>query len=546
MEYQALYRRWRPRNFNDFVGQSHVVTTLYNAIQSKRIAHAYLFTGPRGTGKTSIAKIFAKAVNCADAQSPDPCDQCSNCTRINDGIFLDVQEIDAASNRGVDEIRDLREKVKFSPSEGRYKIYIIDEVHMLTTEAFNALLKTLEEPPQFVVFILATTEAHKIPATILSRCQRFDFKRFTVAEISGRLAEIATAEGLEATERSLQLIAEHAEGGMRDALGLLEQAAAHSQGKLTEDNVRAILGLTDREEIAQLTRAIAAKNLPDALGILNALAMDGKDLFQFGRSLTAYLREMLLAEVAQPDSGGPAHRVESQLSPEELVEMIEVIAAATGEVKRSLLSSLPLELAFIKLIVPRQKKDQLEQRIARLEASLPNSRPAITPEGQNRNESAPSKPVAPVPPAVAAAPAGPATLPKTTGAIAATTVTGVQPGVDWETFLEALKKKKRTLAALVQEGKLVRCDGDEFIIGIPANLKFHLENLALGPNQELLEAAVEELCGKKMKLSCVPLADGQPVKAPAEQQPGQPDLLKKTIELFGGEARPIIKEEIKS
>jgi len=293
MEYQALYRRWRPRSFADFVGQSHVVTTLVHALESDRVAHAYLFTGPRGTGKTSTAKILAKALNCTQPQGIEPCDHCLNCTRINEGTFLDVIEIDAASNRGIDEIRDLREKVKFAPGEGKFKIYIIDEVHMLTTEAFNALLKTLEEPPQFVVFILATTEVHKLPLTIISRCQRFDFKRFTVEEIYGRLAEVVAAEGIPAEKEALTLVAQYAEGGMRDALSILEQSLAHCREKLLEADVRAILGLIDREEINKLATAIQERNTQAALAILADVSQNGKDLFQFGRSLIQHFRTVI-------------------------------------------------------------------------------------------------------------------------------------------------------------------------------------------------------------------------------------------------------------
>ncbi len=537
MEYQTLYRRWRPRGFQDFVGQSHVVTTLYHAIENERVAHAYLFTGPRGTGKTSIAKIFGKALNCLELQGADPCGQCSNCQRIAEGTFMDVIEIDAASNRGIDEIRDLREKVRFAPAEGKYKIYIIDEVHMLTTEAFNALLKTLEEPPKFVVFILATTEIHKIPATILSRCQRFDFKRFSIAEITGRLRQVLTAEGITGwTEASLTIIAEYAEGGMRDALGLLEQALAHSQGQLDEDNVRAILGLTSEAAVNAIAAALDSRDTGQTLAVLTQVNQEGKDLYQFSRSLVGHYRNVLLAVAA---GTAPVNR-----SPAELVRVIEVLANATNEIKRSQQSSLPLELALIKLTAPNFDYQALEERVARLEKLLDNATarvvtPAPVPVPVQQGEtaapqSAAAKP-APVAPPVPQVGAGLATVTATTPA------TGNSPFA-WDDFLEAVKKRKRTLAALVQEGTPLQYDEVQLVVGLPPNLKFHLENLAMPQNRELLENVLFELTGKKTRISCIPITDNA-TPAPEAAATTVPDPVAQAVALFGGEIQPILKEE---
>ena len=272
MSYTALYRKWRPASFEDVKGQDHIVKTLKNQVESGRIGHAYLFCGTRGTGKTSIAKIFARAVNCEHPKDGSPCNECETCKRIKEGASLNVVEIDAASNNGVENIREIREQVQYPPTEGKYRVYIIDEVHMLSIGAFNALLKTLEEPPSYVIFILATTEVHKIPITILSRCQRYDFKRISLDTIAGRLKELTEAEHIEAEERALRYVAKAADGSMRDALSLLDQCAAFHFGEsLTYDNVLEVLGAVDNSVFSQLFRAAVEGRAKDCISAIEEI-----------------------------------------------------------------------------------------------------------------------------------------------------------------------------------------------------------------------------------------------------------------------------------
>ncbi|WP_375346238.1 DNA polymerase III subunit gamma/tau [Priestia megaterium] len=302
MAYQALYRVYRPQSFNDVVGQQHIIKTLQNALVQEKFSHAYLFSGPRGTGKTTAAKILAKAVNCEKAPIAEPCNECATCRGITDGSISDVIEIDAASNNGVDEIRDIRDKVKYAPSAVRYKIYIIDEVHMLSIGAFNALLKTLEEPPAHVIFILATTEPHKIPLTIISRCQRFDFKRISPEDIVYRMKEVLGSEELEVSEGALYEIAKASEGGMRDALSLLDQAISYSTEKVSLEDVLSITGAVSQSFIVKIVQAIFNENIVEALDSVESLIKNGKDPARFVEDLIFYYRDVLLYQASEENA----------------------------------------------------------------------------------------------------------------------------------------------------------------------------------------------------------------------------------------------------
>lgn len=349
---EVFYRKWRPKSLGAVVGQEAITTTLKQAVSQGRVAHAYLFCGTRGTGKTSTARILAKAVNCLAPQNGEPDNECRICVSVNEGRALDLIEIDAASNRGIDDIRDLSDKIRFSPNEARLKVYIIDEVHMLTEPAFNALLKTLEEPPAHAMFILATTEAHKVPLTIISRCQRFDFRRIPLDQMAAKLAEICDAEGIEASADALRLISRVANGGLRDAENLLEQAIVSYGSPVSEDNVRRLLGLGGDETALALAAHIVGKSVSDGISAVNAAAEQGSDLRQLLRQTLEYLRALLLIKAGAAPHFGYSDEISQRLSAlaadapmEHLVHSLKTFAAVS--MRRDSASPLPLELAMV-------------------------------------------------------------------------------------------------------------------------------------------------------------------------------------------------------
>ncbi len=384
MSYVALYRKFRPAEFSEVKGQEHIVTTLQNQIKANRIGHAYLFCGTRGTGKTSIAKIFAKAVNCESPIDGSPCGECRTCKSIAAGTSMNVIEIDAASNNGVDNIREIRENVAYSPTEGKYKVYIIDEVHMLSIGAFNALLKTLEEPPEYVIFILATTEAHKIPITILSRCQRYDFKRITAETICARLRELMDKESVEVEEKALRYIAKAADGSMRDALSLLDQCIAFYLGKkLTYDNVLEVLGALDTDVYSSLLRKIIKKDIPAVMADVESIVMQGRELSQFVTEFIQYLRNLMFVQSAdhledflEVSSENLAQLKEEakMIDPESLMRYIRVFSELSGQIKYSTQKRVLVEVALIKLCKPQMEQtyDSILDRLNALEKQLEN------------------------------------------------------------------------------------------------------------------------------------------------------------------------------
>ena len=389
MAYTALYREWRPRTFNDVVGQEHITTTLKNQVLNNRIAHAYLFCGTRGTGKTSTAKVFAKALNCLNLIDGEPCNQCEMCRKINEGLAIDVTELDAASNNGVDKIRDIIDDVKYPPQEAKYKVYIMDEVHMLSTGAVNAFLKTLEEPPRNVIFILATTDPQKLPITILSRCQRFDFKRINNAEITARLRKIVKDQNVLADERSLNLIARVSDGAMRDSLSILDQAISMGNGNVDYNTVVSMLGLVTNEHLFNLTNAVIQRSVEKSIEIIEDVIYSGKDIYLFIKDLLAHYRNLLMVKVTNnPDevldmSEENIALVKEQgtrLRAEEIMRCIRILQEAENNAKLSKQARLYCELAIIKMckIEYDTSSEVMLTRLNKLEESLRSGNIKVT------------------------------------------------------------------------------------------------------------------------------------------------------------------------
>jgi DNA polymerase III subunit gamma/tau len=511
VSYQALYRVWRPQAFIDVVGQEHITKTLQNALLQQKISHAYLFSGPRGTGKTSAAKILAKAVNCERAPISEPCNECAACKGITDGSISDVIEIDAASNNGVEEIRDIRDKVKYAPSSVRYKVYIVDEVHMLTIGAFNALLKTLEEPPKHVIFILATTEPHKIPLTIISRCQRFDFKQITSKAIVGRMKLIVSESGIECEEKALHIIAKAAEGGMRDALSLLDQSISFSQDRVTVEDALTVTGSVSQSFLNKLAMAINEQDVASGLESLENLLANGKDPSRFIEDFIFYYRDMLLYKAArfldESMNDGDFIKIADMVQIESIYQLIEILNKAQTEMRWTNHPRIFLEVAIVKLcqlqtavkVESNSVIENLVKKIEQLEDELKEIKHSgvhVNSEVATQVQTKPQRPSrkgfqAPV------------------GKIneilkQATKANLAQIKSKWAEMLAQLAKKQmRSMAALLNEAEPVAASESTFIIKFKYELhcQMAMENIKF---VDTVSKIMEDLIGKKIQFVGVP------------------------------------------
>ncbi len=514
MTYLVMARKYRPQRFEEVVGQSHVTVTLVNAIKAKRISHAYLFAGPKGTGKTTVARILAKALNCKDGPTPEPCGKCDACNEIAIGRSLDVVEIDGASNNSVDDVRALRENIRYVPSKGKYKIYIIDEVHMLSDSAFNALLKTLEEPPAHAIFIFATTEPHKVPQTVLSRCQRFDFRRIPISDLVKTIQIVAQKEKLEIDQDASYILARRADGSLRDILSLLDQVIAFggeddgspSRGRVTKELVAQTLGLVDQEKLFEITDAISQKNVQKGFSVLNQLIDSGIDLPEFVNTLLQHFRDLLVSKVGQDskmlfdlsDTYIDKYQEKAKhFSETDILRMIKIVADLNLTLKRAADPRISLELALMKLI-KMESSVNLEDVISKLDQLQACQREE--PNVGNSSVNSESVKYSPVPKEKGGPVSEPSNGERRTTLTEKERISLSHLKDRWNEVLEKIKKTKLSLWSLIKDGEIISFDDETITIEFQNGRNFHKKQTEKTENLSLIQEVLEEIYGQIFQL----------------------------------------------
>ena len=506
MEYQSLYRKWRPQTFEDIIGQKHITQTLINAISLNRISHAYIFSGPRGVGKTTTARILAKSLNCIKGPTPHPCNKCERCIRITDGYSMDVIEIDGASNRGIDDIRDLRNKVKFAPAEGKYKVYIIDEVHMLTTEAFNALLKTLEEPPSHVIFIFATTNPHKIPSTILSRCQWFNFRRISLADIVAKLDMIVKDEKLNIDNKTLNIIARSSTGSMRDAESALDQVIAYCGKDINSQSVREVLGIIEEEVFFEFTEAIIKDDTLKGIEIINRTSDLGGDASQFVKNLMRYVHNLSIAKVCQKEILNlqgifieDRERLLKQsktIKLEKLFNIVDYLAEVERKMRYTRHPWILLEMLVIKFTagenyslkeVEEEKDEYFLNFSVKKDVSISGKK-----NEETREEVPPKKKIQ-----------DKIKSKEGSSVKAKESPINLELTQAWPTILDRIKKTKMAVYSFIIANNLITIENNKLIIGFDKEYTFHKESLEKKNNKILLQELIKEETGRLLTIECI-------------------------------------------
>lgn len=556
MAYKALYREWRPDVFEEVVGQEHITSTLKNQIKNNKIAHAYLFSGIRGTGKTSTAKIFARAINCLNPNDNDPCNECEICKGILKESIMDVVEIDAASNNGVDNIREIRENVKYPPSKANYKVYIIDEVHMLSQGAFNALLKTLEEPPEYVVFILATTEPQKIPATILSRCQRFDFKRVTKDNIVKRLKFICNKLDIDIEDKAVELIVQSSDGAVRDALSRMDQCISFSGENITYEDVLNSLGLVNDTYMFDIVNSIIEEDFTSTLVFVNEILNDGKDVGQFIKDLIKHYRNIMIAKV----SNDPSKVIDSnedklekllnqsqKLDTNNIIRHLNILSKAESDIKWASSPRIDLELALVKLLNPEydDSKEALVKRIESLETEiklLTSGKIQIATSNQNitpakTNTLAQTHTTSNRPSTMESSDKV-STIKETAGETITKPIDKNEDVVtsdisfpiirdNWSNILADIKKRKITIHAFLLEGKPIGTQNNFLLITFNDGFGFHKDATNKRENAEIIESSILKVTNQKVKIKCIMIDEASDVRVDKVVEVTNEDKVKK-------------------